>query len=147
MATCVSNSHDFQLFLDLLELVELAFAAPRADFAGVLPRLFIADIGAPEGPSLALTGTSFVDGAFARLGVEQHTVVALGTFFQAAADANLTDILFLKSCGSHVQLSGQRVDLGLIDPDVTWRAGAAVAAASTFEAKAVLVPRLSLIHI
>ena len=72
-----SHIEDGGLFLDVLQLVELALAAAGTDLAGLGPRFGVAEVGIPEGPSPTLPRPLLVDFAFTGLVVEKHAVAVL----------------------------------------------------------------------
>jgi hypothetical protein len=137
-----SHIEDSSLLLDVLKLVELALAAAGARFAGLGPSFGRLQIGIPERPGAALAGPLFVHRTFTALVIEEYAV-AIFVFVEAAADPDLPDILFLEFRRIHFEPFGEGVDFRLVDPHVSWRAGAAISAARAFEFQTVLIPRFS----
>jgi hypothetical protein len=130
------------LLLDRFELIERARTAAGTNSTSIRPCIGRANIGIPERPCAALARPGSINAAFARLAVEENAI-AVGVFDETFADADLAYISRFKFGNIDAHLGRQPGDVLLIDPHVTWRAGAAIAAARALELQAVLVPGLS----
>lgn len=117
----------------MLELIELTFATTGANFARLGPGFGATEVGIPERPRPALPGSLLVDLTFARFVIEKYAVAIL-VFDQTPTDADWPHVLFLECPALHPQSFGQGVDLGLIDPHIAGRTGAAVATRRALEA-------------
>src|SRR5262245_25149931 len=125
---------------DLLPRDQLALPGARAAFTRPLPVLRCRDAALPERPGPALPRADGVDRTTLRPVIED--AVAVEPFAQTplVADAARVDGQHLG--GTFSAIGGDVLDLVVVDPDVSRRPGAAVAAAGAAEAKAVLIPRL-----
>ena len=99
---------------------------------GFVPGFGGVQVRVPKRPRAALTGAGVVNFAAASLIVEKDTIAAY-EFDQAFADADQSDVFLLEFRHLHFQMRGHRLNFGLVEPNETGRARAAVAAAGACE--------------
>ena len=117
----------FALQLNLFQGNELAFAAARADFAGLPPCFFVTKIRVPKRPGFALPGASAVNRAFASFTIEEHAI-AVGEFDQRFANAHLSNVLLFERFDGHPLRHRQGCYFFLVHPNEARRTGATIAA-------------------
>jgi hypothetical protein len=141
LAAEIAHSHLYQqpTGFNLVELVELALSAPRADAASVFPVIWRFQIRVPEGPGAALAGTGLIDSAFAGLAVEKHAITGW-KLFEALASPYAANVLVLEFFDAKADSGGEGLELFVIDPNEAGRPGAAVAALGAFKAQASVIP-------
>ena len=131
---------DGRLCLDLLDRIKLAMPGPGTDFFDALPRFWRFDIRIPERPRAALRGANRIDRAPALFGMQEGAIAAAGEFLEADPIADPPCVLRANFFQRLSQELGDLDELFFVDPDVTFRSRAAIAALRTLEPQAVFVP-------
>ena len=135
-----SNFHHLSLLFNLLQGIQLAFAAAGADRAGVIPVGLGFQIGIPKRPRTALPGAGGIDGAFAGRQVKEDTG-PVGKLLEAFSRPHAADIFVLEGLGVAIfHQSRQSGDLLVVHPHIPRRARAAIAALRAGELETFVIP-------
>lgn len=126
--------------LDLFQRNEVSFSDSRATFLDALPVRFAGQVRLPERPRSTLSRPSGIDRAASLLRVKVDAV-SVGVFGQRYPPSNGASIHQPNFSDWLIEKISDRLNLVLFHPDVTWGAGAAVAALSTLKRKPVPIPR------
>ena len=133
--------HNARLRKNLLQRNYLATIGPRAAFGHLAPGIGRLEVRRPEWPSAALPRPDVVNAAFAAAAIEENAVAAV-QFQKTAANADIADEPAFEQFDRQAQLRGDLLNLGLVDPNVSRGASAAIATARTCKTKSGRVPRL-----
>lgn len=124
--------HDVPLCLNLFQRNQLTAIAAGAMSLGLFPGLGTGKIRIPEGPRPALARPALVDLAGAAFGMEENAI-AVGKLDQALTDSNPPYIALFELLHVQFQEPGQPLDFLFIDPDISGRSRATIAALGAFE--------------
>lgn len=126
-------------FFNLLQGNQLSLTGTWASLLGELPVFGRFDVPLPERPRPALRRTHRINLAPANRAVEEHAI-AVGEFRQRDLSSDRARVQQPNLSDRLVQIRRDRLDFLVLDPDVTGRAGATVAALRAGESETVFVP-------
>src|SRR3972149_2202673 len=111
----------------------------RTAIGGFLPGLRRRQVRRPKRKGATLERSRFVDFTCSPIAVEENAI-AVWKFDQAFPNTHLPHVLCFKFNNADFEQCGQRLDFGLVDPDMARGARATITASGAFEFQSLMIP-------